>query len=59
MQSQASRATGDDGDLTIEGEDGLEVVELDLIGGRHVAVVIIVMMLLEVTRKSRSDGRFE
>lgn len=36
MQSQTPRTPGNDGDPALEGEDGLEVIELDLLCGRHV-----------------------
>jgi hypothetical protein len=35
VKTQTSRATGDDGDLALKGEDVLEVNELDVLCGRH------------------------
>jgi hypothetical protein len=35
MEAETTAATGDDGDLALEAEDGAEVLELDVDFGRH------------------------
>lgn len=35
VETEAAGAAGDDGDFAFEGEDGGEVLELDLVGGGH------------------------
>lgn len=51
VESQASRAAGDDGYFAIEREDVLEVIELDVSCGRHGCWLCGVMQRVERDRE--------